>query len=67
MLQCNCAADQHLCFRYIDSTLNPKLQASIALFCGCTALFASDLVGNLEERFSLDAAQLVQVYVLGTA
>ena len=40
-------ADQRLCFRYTDSTipLLPKLKP-LAIFCGCTALFVSDLVGN---------------------
>ena len=42
------AADQHLCFRYIDSKslsfLNPK--------CHCTVALVSDLVGNTEDRFS---------------
>ena len=34
---------QHLCFRYIDSTisLNLKFQAS-SHFCGCLARFVSD-------------------------
>ena len=34
--------------------LNPKFQASNNLlkFCGCTARFLSDLVGNPKNRFS---------------
>ena len=30
-LRSNCTADQRLCFRYTDSTLNPKFQASMLL------------------------------------
>ena len=45
----NRTADQHLCFRYIDSTI------PLASFCGCTVRFVSDLVGNPEDRFSCDA------------
>ena len=50
-------ADKGLCFRYIDSYPNPsnflipKFQA-LAFFCGCTAGFVSDLVGNSKDRFS---------------
>ena len=28
----------------------------LAIFCGCTAWFLSDLVGNLEDRFSRNKA-----------
>ena len=38
--------------------LNPKFQASRVLFCGSTAQFVLDLVGNTEERFSHDAAHV---------
>ena len=43
-LRSNCEADQHLCFRYSDSTI-PLFSKRLACFCGCTARFASDLVG----------------------
>ena len=55
-------ADQHLCFRYTDRTvplLSPKFQASSHL-CGCTARIVSDLVGNPEDRFSHNEAQITQ-------
>ena len=39
--------------------LNPKFQAYIAIFYGCTALLVSDLVGNHEDRFSRDAALII--------
>ena len=39
----NHAADQRLCFRYIDSTF-PLLPLLLVTFCGCTAKFVSDLV-----------------------
>ena len=55
-------ADQRLCFRYIDSTLPllPKIQSSktLAIFCGGTARFVLDLLGNLEDRFSRVEAQI---------
>ena len=37
--------------------LNPKFQA-LAIFCGCTARFVSDLVGNPEDRVSQNEAHL---------
>ena len=50
-------ADQRLCFRYKDSAI-PLLPISEIprLFCGCTARFVSDLVGNPEDRFSQNEA-----------
>ena len=62
-LRGNREADQRLCFRYIDSTI-PLLPKSEnfkppAIFCGCTARFVSDLVGNPEDWFSHDAAQMI--------
>ena len=45
-----CAADQHLCFRYIDSTI-PLLSKCKAISCGCMARFLLDLVGNPEDNF----------------
>ena len=51
-----CSADQHICFGYIDKTvqslyfLDPKFQVSI--------FFVSDLVGNPEDRFSHDEAPI---------
>ena len=61
----NCTADQHLFFCYIDSTipLPPKSEISslwppsVAVQAGC---FLSDLVGNPEDRFSREAAHIVQ-------
>ena len=62
-LRGNCEADQHLCFRYTDSTipLLPKSEISIpnlAISCGCTAWFVSELVGNPEDRFSQNEAHI---------
>ena len=54
-------ADQRLCFRYINSTmalLSKSEISSLAIFCACTALFVSDLVGNPVDRFSRDTARL---------
>ena len=31
----------------------------LAIFCGCTAVFMSDLVGNPEDRFSYNEAHLI--------
>ena len=67
-------ADQSLCFRYIDSTipLLPKYKnfKLLAILCGCTAQFVSDLVGNPKDRFSHNEAQithfcLVKISMLG--
>ena len=60
-LRGNREADQRLCFRYTDSAipLLPKSEISrLAIFSGCTARFMSDLVGNPEDRFSHNEAQL---------
>ena len=45
----NCAADRRLCFRYIDS--NPLLAKS--------EISILDLVGNPEDRFSHDVADII--------
>ena len=59
----NKCADQQLCFHYIDRTvpLLPKIRnfKSLVIFCGCTARFVSDLVGNPEDRFLNDAANFI--------
>ena len=59
----HCAADQFLCFRYIDRTvpLLPKSEISSLLpfFNGCTVQFVSDLVGNPKDKFSCDAAHII--------
>ena len=62
-LRGNRETDQRLCFRDIDRTI-PLLSKSInfkllAIFCGCTAWFVSDLVGNPEDRFSHNEAQII--------
>ena len=53
----NRAADQHLCFSYIEQSLyflNPK--ASNHLLWLYNPSFMSDLVGNPEDRLSGDTA-----------
>ena len=57
----NREADQRLCFRYTDSTI-PLLSKSklLAIFCGCTAWFVSDLVENPEDRFSHNEAHVIR-------
>ena len=40
--------------------LNPNFQAS-SFFCGGTALFVSDLVGNPKNRFSRDTAHFTMI------
>ena len=54
-------ADQRLCFRYTDSTIPhlPRNFKPLAIFCGCTAGFVSDMVGNPEDRFSRDTALIL--------
>ena len=60
-LRGNREADQRLCFRYIE--YNPSTSCirnfkPLVILCGCTARFVSDLVGNPEDRFSHNEAQL---------
>ena len=54
------AVDQRLCFLYIDNAV-PLLPKSsfkpLAILCGCTVRFVSDLDGNLEDWLSRDVAQ----------
>ena len=61
-LRSDCAADQCLCFRYIDSTI-PLLSKSefskpLTIFSGCIARFVSELVRNPEDNFSNEAAHV---------
>ena len=57
---CMCK-NKGLCFRYTDGTI-PLLPKSnfkpLAIFFGCTAWFVWDLVGNPEDRFSQNEAQI---------
>ena len=53
-LHSNQAADQRLCFRYIDSTISLLAKGNfkpLAIFCGCTVWFVLDLVGNPKTGF----------------
>ena len=55
-------ADQHLCFRYTDSTI-PLLNKSeilkpLTILCGCTASFVWDLVKSPENLFSHNEAHM---------
>ena len=64
-LRFNCAADQRLRFRNIDTTISlffliPNFKP-LVIFCGCTALFVSDLVGNPEDRVSHNETHLVNI------
>ena len=54
----NREADQRLCFRYIDSTI-PLLFKPLAILCSCRAWFVWDLVGNPEDQFSHNEAQIM--------
>ena len=62
-LRSNCVADQRLCFCYIDSTISllSKMRNSnpLTVFCGCTAWFVSNMVGNPKDMFSLNAAHSI--------
>ena len=63
-LRGNREADQRLSFRYKDSTvlLLPIYKRNfqhLSIFCGCTAWFVSDLIGNPENRFSHNEAHLI--------
>ena len=57
-LRGNRETDQRLCFRYIASTI-PLLPKPITIFSDCAARFVSDQVGNPEDRFSHNEAQLL--------
>ena len=57
-LRSNREADQRLCFRYKDSTILLNFKP-LAIFCSCKAWFVSDLIGNPEDRFSHNEAQLI--------
>ena len=58
-LRGNRKADQRLCFRYTDpSTFLIRNFKPLAIFSGCTTRFVSDVVGNPEDRFSQNDAQL---------
>ena len=61
-LRSNREADQRICFRYTDSTipLLPKSEIS-SLYPSSVAVvrFVSDLVGNLEDRFSQNEAHSI--------
>ena len=66
-LRSNPKADQHLCVRYTDITipLLPKSEIKpLAIFCGCTARFVSDLVGNPEDPFSHNKAHIFSILQL---
>ena len=55
-------ADQRLYFRYTDSTIpllhNPEISSLYASSVAVQQLFVSDLVGNPEDRFSHNEAQI---------
>ena len=57
-LRGNREADQRLCFRYTESTIIRNFEP-LAIFCGCTARFLSNLVGNPEDRFSHNEAHMM--------
>ena len=62
----NRTADQ--CLSFLHRKYNPSsfliLNKPLANFCGCTARFASDLVGNPEDRFSRVVAHFIELLVL---
>ena len=67
-LRDNHAADQRLCFRYIDSTipLPSKSEISSLYFYplnGCTVWLVSDLVGNPKDRFYRVYAHLFESFI----
>ena len=60
--------DQRLCFCYKDSTVpllsKSEVSSLYSAFCGCAAWFVSDLVGNLDDRFSRDTVHISIFVVL---
>ena len=66
-LRGNREADQCLYFRYTDRPYNPSTSLirnfkPLAIFCGLTAWFVSDLVGNPEDLISHNEAQ-IRMYI----
>ena len=67
--QISCEVTAQLISAFVFSTqlaqllyfINLKFHASIAIFCGCTALFMSHLVGNLKDKFCRDSAHLIDL------
>ena len=60
-LRSNCEVDQHLCFRYTDSTIPLLLIRNfniLACLFDCTCQFVLHLIGNPEDRFSRVAAHM---------
>ena len=62
----NCEADQHLCFRYTDSTIPPLLIPQISRFklSSESVQAVSDLVGNPEDQFTHTTAHITCDYQL---
>ena len=57
----NYVADLCLCFHSVPCTIPPILSKSnifLAISCGCTLWFMSDLIGNTQGRFSHDMAYI---------
>ena len=48
--------------RFIDTTISLHFKP-LAILCDCTARFVSDLVGNLEDRFSHSEAHIKKFQV----
>ena len=44
-------------YRHFENGASIRNLKSLAIFCGCTARFVSDLVGNPDDRVSYDAAR----------
>ena len=53
-MQIICAADQHLCFHFIDSIISLRKFKPLSSFCGHTDRFEADLVDYQKNRFSYD-------------
>ena len=65
----NRAADQCLCFRYMDTSIIPLLPKSeisslYSHLLGCTAQFVLDLLVNREDRLSHDMANMKKRLIL---
>ena len=59
-LRSTCEADHAFVFatRIVQSLFYLNFKP-LAMFCDCTARFVSDLVGNPEDRFSQNEAQIL--------
>ena len=55
------SADQHICFRYTDSTIPLPSKSEISSLYPSSVTVRGPVVGNPEDRFSRDEAKFIEV------